>query len=361
MDLIKKYQKYISNIEWHIRVNKPEVEELKRCNEMLKCYNEIVEDLSEHPTPTVSAEEVLEMLFKQVYQYIQWETSNTDVKPDFQKCHDAMDAYNVWLGNQSRFRTPAPEGDYQSRVNDWMQVCFGSEISDDIKERNHRFFEEATELVQSTGITKSECHQLVDYVFNRPVGETKQEVGGVVVTLAALCNALRISTTECGETELTRINGKVEQIRAKQAAKPKHSPLPEAPAPADSLDATAEEIKEGLQNSYWKETGEFSNDSYLRYAEWLEDKIAEYRQYVGVPVGGVEELEMLAEQEFRNYKMKNDSYWYCFKDGFISGYQHKPAKVCDCSMEGSMHRKEFGGKYCTSCGGYVPLPTPPKQ
>ena len=116
---------------------------------------------------------------------------------------------------------------FQNRVNPWLHECFGPEISRDVNERNHRFLEEALELVQTTGCTASEAHQLVDYVFNRPVGETKQEIGGVMVTLAALCLAINENMHEAGETELARIWTKVEAIRAKQAAKPKHSPLPQ--------------------------------------------------------------------------------------------------------------------------------------
>jgi len=115
---------------------------------------------------------------------------------------------------------------YQNQVNSWMLNCFGEEISNDIKERNHRFLEEALELVQSCGCTASEAHQLVDYVFNRPTGVIAQEVGGVMVTLAALCEAVGLSMESCGEAELTRVWGKIDEIRAKQAAKPKHSPLP---------------------------------------------------------------------------------------------------------------------------------------
>lgn len=107
-----------------------------------------------------------------------------------------------------------------------MVRCFGAKIADDTDERNHRFIEEALELVQACGATASECHQLVDYVYGRPVGEKHQEVGGVMVTLAALCLARRLDMHHCGELELGRIWKKIEQIRAKQAAKPKHSPLP---------------------------------------------------------------------------------------------------------------------------------------
>jgi hypothetical protein len=49
-----------------------------------------------------------------------------------------------------------------------------------------------------------------------------------MVTLAALCLAHGLDMHDAAETELARIWTKVEAIRAKQAAKPKHSPLPEA-------------------------------------------------------------------------------------------------------------------------------------
>lgn len=121
---------------------------------------------------------------------------------------------------------------FQQRVQPWMLACFGAEIAADKAERNHRFLEEALELVQATGCTAGEAHQLVDYVYGRPVGEPVQEVGGVMVTLAAICLAHGMDMHSAAETELARIWTKVEQIRAKQAEKPKHSPLPEYSVPA---------------------------------------------------------------------------------------------------------------------------------
>lgn len=120
---------------------------------------------------------------------------------------------------------------FQRRVRDWMIDCFGLKISADTMERNHRFLEESLELVQALGCTASEAHQLVDYVFGRPVGQTKQEIGGVMVTLAALCEAAGYDMEACGEIELIRVWEKIDAIRKKQAAKPKHSPLPEAQTP----------------------------------------------------------------------------------------------------------------------------------
>lgn len=107
-----------------------------------------------------------------------------------------------------------------------MLRCFGGEIAADKVERNHRFLEESLELVQAAGCTKDEALKLVEYVYGRPTGELHQEVGGVMVTLAALCKAQNIDMAIAGEVELSRCWQMIEKIRAKQAAKPKMSPLP---------------------------------------------------------------------------------------------------------------------------------------
>lgn len=118
---------------------------------------------------------------------------------------------------------------FQAEVGDWMMVCFGTEIADDLLERGDRFIEEALELAQTVpGFTAERAHALVDYVFGRPIGERGQEVGGVMVTLAALCNTFGLSITGEADRELARIWTKVDVIRAKQAAKPTGSALPVA-------------------------------------------------------------------------------------------------------------------------------------
>ncbi|MCP3024613.1 hypothetical protein [Cupriavidus basilensis] len=146
--------------------------------------------------------------------------------------HDADVAYvRADLPRTIRAQPHAPQrpeqSPFQARVQPWMLACFGAEIAANTQERNYRFLEEALELVQACGATQSEAHQLVDYVYGRPVGERAQEVGGVMVTLAALCLAQGIDMHAAGDTELARIWTKVEQIRAKRAAKPMYSPLPQ--------------------------------------------------------------------------------------------------------------------------------------
>lgn len=123
---------------------------------------------------------------------------------------------------------------FQLRVVDWMMETFSQEVCRNTTERNHRFLEESLELVQAMGCTVNEAHMLVDYVFGRPVGEPEQEVGGAMVTLAALCAAADFSMASCGDTELVRCWKNIERIRAKQAGKPKHSPLPGPSTPETS-------------------------------------------------------------------------------------------------------------------------------
>ncbi|WP_205884621.1 hypothetical protein [Pseudomonas putida] len=121
---------------------------------------------------------------------------------------------------------PSAPASFQARVQPWLMACFGEMIAGDRQERNHRFLEEALELVQALGATAGEAHQLVDYVFGRQVGEPAQEVGGVMVTMAALCLANGMDMHQLAEAELARIWTKVEAIRAKQANKPQFGPLP---------------------------------------------------------------------------------------------------------------------------------------
>jgi NTP pyrophosphatase (non-canonical NTP hydrolase) len=114
--------------------------------------------------------------------------------------------------------------EYQMQVLRWLNHCFSENIVNDKVERQHRFLEEALELVQAGGCTAHEAHQLVDYVFGRDVGELRQEVGGVMVTLAALCGAYGVSMADCADDELERVWLNIAKIRAKSAAKPKFLP-----------------------------------------------------------------------------------------------------------------------------------------
>lgn len=140
---------------------------------------------------------------------------------------------------------------FQQRVEPWFRECFPPAVCDDRLERGDRLLEEVLELLQSGDYPPERVAALVDYTWGRSKGEPVQEVGGVMVTLAAYCIAHGLDMGEAGETELARINRPeiVQKIRAKQAAKPTGSALPVAPSLAaqdglvDALDdATIDEI-----------------------------------------------------------------------------------------------------------------------
>lgn len=120
------------------------------------------------------------------------------------------------------------EEDFQTGVTAWVIKCLGRESVQDTHTRNFRFLEEALELVQAHECTALEAHMLVDYVYGRPQGDVNQEVGGVMLTLAALCTSHGIEMVIEGERELARVNTPelIAKVRAKQATKPNHSPLP---------------------------------------------------------------------------------------------------------------------------------------
>ena len=110
---------------------------------------------------------------------------------------------------------------YQARVADWMMACFGAEITGSLEERCLRFFEEAGELCQALGMGEQQAQDLVAYTWSREKGAPGQEVGGVMVTLAAMCHAAGLDMAGEGETELARIDTPetIEKIRTKHQGK----------------------------------------------------------------------------------------------------------------------------------------------
>lgn len=112
-------------------------------------------------------------------------------------------------------------GPPQAAVQLWLEECFGADARHNPMERAKRFLEEALEAVQSAGITREEALALVDYVFDRPVEpEIAKEFGGVFTTALVFAEAMGLDFYECGRNEFRRCLHRVDEIRAKQAAKP---------------------------------------------------------------------------------------------------------------------------------------------
>ena len=145
-------------------------------------------------------------------------------------------------------------GGFQNRVGAWILECFGEAVARDRADRAHRFLEEAIELVQTLGCTPAEAHELVDYVFGRPVGEAAQECGGVMVTLAALCLASGLEMNDCAEAELARIWGRIPELRAKRETKPAGSPLPAAPVTECATCGDRGKVRQCDGHGWWMES-----------------------------------------------------------------------------------------------------------
>lgn len=110
-----------------------------------------------------------------------------------------------------------------------MQIVFKGQSGKDMQTRVYRFIEEALELAQALGCTREKAHALVDYVFGRPAGKPEQELGGTMITLAALANTMQTSMVDEGWREYDRVNTPelMKKIRDKQASKVNpDSPLP---------------------------------------------------------------------------------------------------------------------------------------
>jgi len=116
---------------------------------------------------------------------------------------------------------PSVAQSFQADVAAWMDQCFQPSLYSDMTERGDRLMEEVLELLQAHGYDSARVPTLVNYVFGRPVGEPAQEVGGVMVTLAAYCSVAGLSMQADGQAELDRINQPevMARIRAKQDAK----------------------------------------------------------------------------------------------------------------------------------------------
>lgn len=113
------------------------------------------------------------------------------------------------------------EGPAQPEVQAWLEACFGTGAACSLGERTKRFLEEALEAVQSAGMTCEEAHQLVDYVFGRAAEpDISRELGGVLVTALVLSEAAGHDLYRCGAEEFSRCLRRVDEIRAKQLAKP---------------------------------------------------------------------------------------------------------------------------------------------
>lgn len=96
----------------------------------------------------------------------------------------------------------------QAQILAWAKECFGEAEATNLTQRGLRLLEEATEAYQAVGGDAEMAHKLVDYVFGRPVGEVKQELGGVAITTLCLAAAAGLSADEAEREEVERVLSK---------------------------------------------------------------------------------------------------------------------------------------------------------
>lgn len=108
---------------------------------------------------------------------------------------------------------------FQKRVLEWLKACFGEERATDPNIRVRKFAEEAAELCQACDLSEEDLVTIVRSTYAREKGSPLQEVGGVMLTLSGLCSSRGIDMWGEAETELGRVLGKVEKIRAKERIK----------------------------------------------------------------------------------------------------------------------------------------------
>ncbi len=165
----------------------------------------------------------LDRMYQHAYAFLKSDSTAEYKTPGFSSDAEAIADLIKRLENTQRQNTTGP---FQERTVEWAHVCLGKDMLYNKTERNHRLLEETLETVQAAKCTASEAHQIVDYVFSRPVGDLPQEVGGMMNCLALFCTAHDLDMIKCAEDELERVWQIIEKIKTKRATKPTFVPVP---------------------------------------------------------------------------------------------------------------------------------------
>lgn len=120
-----------------------------------------------------------------------------------------------------RLAAKFPQNSNQGRVAKWIRESLGEESASNGIERTLRFVEEAVELAQACGVDAGIVRRLVDYVFDRSVGDPPKEIAGCMVSLYGAASALGVDADEEFKKELIRIRQPevIERCRQRQTEK----------------------------------------------------------------------------------------------------------------------------------------------
>jgi hypothetical protein len=115
----------------------------------------------------------------------------------------------------------------QDQAVAWAKRAFGLEVMDHPAERGARVQEEANELGQAMGVPRETAHKIVEYVYDRPAGDAKQELGGVGLCLLIAAESIEECADAAERQELNRVLGKPpEHFKARHDAKAAHGITP---------------------------------------------------------------------------------------------------------------------------------------
>jgi len=109
----------------------------------------------------------------------------------------------------------------EERVNIWLRDCVGHEVADDLAERNHRFCEEALELLQACGYTRAQIDAMADVVYSKPPSSNQGgECADVIICLVQLARARNIDLVKMVREGIARNWANSDKIREKNRTKP---------------------------------------------------------------------------------------------------------------------------------------------
>ncbi len=93
----------------------------------------------------------------------------------------------------------------QQVVFNWVERVFGAGIARNVIERATRVLEEAIEVAQAAGVTRETALAVLSRCYGRDVGDVRDEVANLSVTLLALCGTLKVSAETLERDEIERI------------------------------------------------------------------------------------------------------------------------------------------------------------
>lgn len=96
----------------------------------------------------------------------------------------------------------------QKLIAEWCIAAFGKDHAASVEQRGLRLVEEVIEAAQAAQCDPGILHKLIDYIYKKPAGDLRQELGGVGICLLAIASAAGLNAEETENAECTRVLSK---------------------------------------------------------------------------------------------------------------------------------------------------------